>query len=433
VTGYLEDVRETIRLGTGTPALAALLVAALLGAVAVVGLVAPARAGSISTRPQCRDRFPAARDPSNPLMLPQAPGANPLTGASFFVDGPAHGLAAGAIAHLLGIAVRTPLGHRLHRFRESESWARFAITVTRRLSRVRDPSVRRKILLLEKIAAEPEVQRVSSYAQGGGPGAIYSQTEKLFCHNFTADRGAVPIISTYFLHADLHGCPTAGAILADRPIFERRVDEMARAIGNRPAVLLLETDAIGSSGCVAEHGNIGLWEAALRYEVDRMAALPHTVVYVEAGYSDSNAPGYTARVLNQVDIGRIRGFFTNDTHENWTINEVRWAQQIARRTHGAHFIVNTAQNGNGPKRNHHPRTQGTNDLCNPPGRGMGPRLDTAPGFRYADALLWTSVPGMSSGSCNGGPPPGTFWTARAIALAARANGRLGPSYPSLPY
>jgi hypothetical protein len=38
--------------------------------------------------------------------------------------------------------------------------------------------------------------------------------------------------------------------------------------------------------------------------------------------------------------------------------------------------------------------------------------------------------GNSSGSCHGGPASGTLWTNKAIALAARANDRLGPDYPS---
>src|SRR5436309_367297 len=44
------------------------------------------------------------RDPANPLALPTAPpSGDPLQGAHFFVDGPAHGQAAGAIASLLGM------------------------------------------------------------------------------------------------------------------------------------------------------------------------------------------------------------------------------------------------------------------------------------------------------------------------------------------
>ena len=81
-------------------------------------------------------------------------------------------------------------------------------------------------------------------------------------------------------------------------------------------MFLLELDAPGSSKCVRRMGSMPGWKADLRYEINRIRALPHTVVYGEAGYSDANSPRYTARILNAVGIRKIRGFFTNDTHEN---------------------------------------------------------------------------------------------------------------------
>jgi endoglucanase len=365
-------------------------------------------------------------------MLGRPPGANPLSGARLFVDGPRHGSAAGAIARLLGIDASTPVGSALPAFSDRESWATFQRRIAGRLARL-PASTRFAVRMLEKIAGQPEAQRVSSYAEGGGPGAIYRQAVKLFCHNLTADRGSIPVIVTDFLHASLGGCPTAGQIAAGGPAFRRRVDELARATGRRPAVYLLELDGLGSSRCMARRGDLGQWEAEIRYEVDTMARLPHAVVYVEAGYADANSAAYTAKALSRVDIGRIRGFFTNDTHIDWTLSEVKWAERVARMTHGAHFIVNTAQNGNGPKVNPRPGVQGNEDLCNPPGRGLGPRPTTDTGFPHADAFLWTHVPGNSSGNCNGGPPAGTFWIGRAIQLAAEANAKLGPRWPSRPY
>jgi endoglucanase len=163
-----------------------------------------------------------------------------------------------------------------------------------------------------------------------------------------------------------------------------------------------------------------------------MQALPHTVVYVEAGYSDGNSPQYTAKILNAIGVAKIRGFFTNDTHENWTINEVRWATKVSRLAHGAHFIVDTADNGRGPLLNRNRVKNGNENLCNPPGRGLGPRDTTATGFAPADAFLWTHPPGNSSG-CGGGPPAGVFWPARAIQMAENANQQLGPGYPSRPF
>jgi endoglucanase len=164
-----------------------------------------------------------------------------------------------------------------------------------------------------------------------------------------------------------------------------------------------------------------------------MEALPHTVVYIEGGYSDSNSVGYTARILNAIGVNKIRGFFTNDTHENWTINEVRWGEKISKLTHGAHFIVDTAANGNGPKVNRNRVKYGNDDLCNPPDRSLGPMNTTATGSPDVDAFLWTHPPGNSSGSCAGGPASGTFWAAYAVGLADRAKQQLGPGLPARPY
>jgi endoglucanase len=385
---------------------------------------APARAALAQ---QCGDPFSGHRDPANPLALPHVPGANPLRGAHFFVDGPAHGAAASVIAAMLGIGP--------HRLPDRESWAQFVRALShgalhRRI--LANHGLAFRVHELEKIAAQPEVQRLSAYSEGGGPGAIFKQTEKLLCHNFTADRDTIPLLNTYFLHPAAGSCPSPSALDAAGPTFRRRVDELAAAVGRRPAVFLLETDGVGTTRCIARAGSLPLWEADLRYEVGAIAALPHSVVYLEGGYSDSNSARFTARMLNAAGIGRIRGFYTNDTHQQWTITEVRWANRISRLTHGAHYIVNTAQNGRGPLLNRHPARQGVEDLCNPPGRGAGARDTTQTGFRYADAWMWTSPPGNSSG-CGGGPSGGTFWPARAIGLAARANGKLGPGFPSRPY
>ena len=168
--------------------------------------------------------------------------------------------------------------------------------------------------------------------------------------------------NTYFLHPTLGGCANAAQIKAYMPTFKRQINEMAAAIDRRPALILAEIDALGSSACIARHGGLPAWEAALKYEVDTFEALPHTAVYVEGGYSDSNSVGYTAKALNAIGVNKIQGFFTNDTHNQWTINEIRWATKVAKRTHGAHFIVNTASNGHGPQAQsppHHPGRRGS--------------------------------------------------------------------------
>lgn len=370
---------------------------------------------------QCGDPFPATRNPSNPLMLASPPGANPLHGARFFVDGPRHGEAAGAIARLLGL--------NPERYRDSYSWARFRSSLDRgriRRKLLHQPRLAYQVHMLEKIASQPEEQRFSLYSEGGGPGAIYGQVQKIFCHNLTADPGSIPLITTFFLYQAGY-CESRDAIVANAPRFDRQIDEMVAGIGRRPAVVLLELDAIGTAKCA---GSLAAWESDLRYEIQRVSSLPHVVAYVEGGYADGNPPGYTARVLNAIGGQRIQGFFVNDGHNDWTINAIRWAARVSRLTHGMHVVVNTSTNGRGPKLNPHPVTQGIEDLCNPPGRGMGPRPTTSTGFGLVDAFVWTGVPGNSSGGCRGGPPAGSFWMPRAVQLAAHAQAKLGPGFPA---
>ncbi len=354
-------------------------------------------------------------------MLWHSPGSDPLSGAHFYVPGPRHGVAARTIARLLGF--------NPDHFSDNYSWARFKARIHRgkagRKLR-RHPGLAWRVRMLERVADQPEPQRFSSVAFGGGPGAAYAQATKIFCHNLRADPGTVPIITTYFLHPDLSTCPSRHRLRVMAPRFRRSINEMVRATARRPAVYLLELDAIGASCGWRHRGTFTSYLKLFRYEIRKVSALPHTVVYAEAGYSDSHNPRYTARALNWVGIRGIAGFFTNDTHENWTIKEIRWADQVSRMTHGAHFIVNTSQNGRGPKKNPHPVTQGTNDLCNPPKRGIGPLPTTHTGFSRVDAFLWTIVPGESSGHCNGGPNNGVFWPARSVSMAARASSSLGP-------
>jgi endoglucanase len=416
-------------------ALAAVALAALATALIVVAATgSSSAAGKTSAKAhaafaqQCPDRYPGKDDSSNPLMLPAAPGSDPLHGANFFVDGPRHGAAASAIASLVGLNPKN--------YNDDYSWTRFQDSLSRGSvanKLAHNPGLAHKVQMLEKIASQPESQRISIYSEGGSPAGIFGQTQKIFCHNLTADPGSIPVFTTYFLHPAVGGCATRSQLSAAGPDFRNRVDAMAAATGNRPAVFLLEIDGVGSSRCMQTTGALSIWEADLKYEATKIASLAHTVVYLEGGYSDGNPPGYTAKVLNASGVRSIRGFFTNDTHINWTIDEIHWAEKVSAKTGGAHFIVNTAQNGNGPLRPHNRVKNGNEVLCNPPGRAMGPPPTTTTGFAHADAFLWTGPPGNSSGSCNGGTASGTFWAARGIELASRAQAKLGPGFPADKY
>ena len=429
---HLIDTGRRRRIAIASPALWVALVATLVACG--LGHTATARAAGLGSA-QCADpQYPSTRDPANPLMLsPAPPAGDPLRGANLMVLGPTHGVAAGAIAQLLGADTNVTLGSPLTSFPASESWTTFANAVAAQLP-TQPASVQTQVGLLEKIAREPSAVRISAYSGGGSPPAVYASVRRLYCSVLSADPGSVPIISTYFLHAVLGACSSTAQIDAYAPRFRAQINAIAAGVADNPAVFVAEADATGSSSCMAEHGSLGAWESLMRYEDRTLEALPHTAVYMEGGYSDANSAAYAAKVLNAAGVRQIQGFFTNDTHLQWTSHELAYAEAVSKLTGGAHFIINTASNGRGPLLNPHPRAEGIEALCNPPGRGLGIPDTTDPGLSPdLDALLWTSPPGNSSGTCNGGPASGTFWVAGAEALAANANAQLGPGYPSQPF
>jgi endoglucanase len=423
------------RWGVGLLATGAAALALVLGVpAAVAGHSASARAAGGCADPD----IAAPRDPGNPLALPTAPqSGDPLQGAHFFVDGPRHGQAAGAIASILGM---NPMN-----FSDSDSWAAF------KANHIGAINGNSKARLLSKIANQEETQNISLFAQNGGRAGIFAQTQKILCNNMSADptQPTVPVLSTFFIYPNGQFCPQLPAIQRWQGTFKNDVNGMASAIGSKRAVILEEIDSIGASACLTGR-SLTLWLGDLAYESKTFSKLPHAVTYAEAGYSDANGAGFTAARLWKTGVDQVRGFYTNGTHFAWSINEIRWAQNVAadlsQLSHGryrAHFVVNTAQNGQGPKRNANIVTQGFENLCNPPGRGLGrmPTGDVSPTFDHRtfkglDGFLWTGVPGRSHNSnCPNGPwqPGGVFDPRFALELAQHANQKLGPGFPSQPY
>jgi endoglucanase len=351
-------------------------------------------------------------------------GVDPLSGAHFFVDGPGtnRGMAATAIAQQIH---RAPNGYG------NITWSAFESQVN---ASSMSTGVAHRVHLLETIASQPEVKRFSIYSAGGGPGAIYSQVQKLLCRMQKTNPGADALISTYFLKHSGY-CPTNRETGSDAAAFRRHIDELTEGIGDFPTVVLLETDALDTAQCLSPAG-LRDRESLLAYAINRLSKLPHTVTYVEGGTEDAESSSFAARVLNKIGVKKIRGFFLNDTHFNWAVNEIKYGEKVSKLTGGTHFIVGTQTDGAGPLLNPHPVTQGIEDLCNPPGRGLGPELATDTGYEsnHVDAFMWVGVPGRSAGDCGVGTAPGgNFDLNLALELAKNANKRLGPKFATEPY
>jgi endoglucanase len=185
--------------------------------------------------------------------------------------------------------------------------------------------------------------------------------------------------------------------------------------------MFLEMDSLITVGCLSHHG-VDVRMQELRDATTILSKVPHLVVYLDAGAADASPAWLMARLLKRAGVSQIQGFFLNSTHFDWTSREIRYGQQISRMTGGKHFVVNTAVNGQGPLIPSSRVLYGNEVLCNPPGRGLGPKPTFNTGFRTVDAFAWIGNPGKSGGACvPGAPPTGTFWPELAASLVTHAN------------
>ena len=324
-----------------------------------------------------------ARDPLNPLGLsPPPPGTNPLLGARFFVD---------------------------------RQWG-LASVVAHQVSH-RQPGVSHQ---LDAIASQPEAHRFGTWDHDPRHtvGAYLARAH-------AADPGSIPLVETYRLkHLACGGVSDSPADVAS---YERWYRSFAQGIGNARTVVFFEIDALITTGCLSHHG-LQVRIAELSNAISTLAALPHAVVYVDAGAADALGASRTAHLLRSIGVGRIQGFFANATHFDWTSNEIRYGEAIVRRLGNvSHFVVNTAVNGRGPLVPRHKVGHGNELLCNPRGRGLGPRpTATVPArYRNLDGFFWIGNPGRSGGTCGiGDPPTGSFFLGYALMLIKDADYRI---------
>ena len=322
------------------------------------------------------DNDPATpRDPENPLALAAAPGAaSPLVGATFFVD------------------PKSEVAHAARRY----------------------PA-------LKTISTQPGTARFGSFSFGhNGVPNIATAVSRYLTRASLEQPGTVPLIATYRV---VHGlCGHASDSRADVAGYKGFVDGFAKGVGSYRAVLFLEMDSIITMPCLSRHGK-AVREQELQYAINTLTAnCPHLVIYLDAGAADALSARQAATYLRRSGVAKIQGFFLNATHFDWTSHEIRYGNRISRLTGGKRFVVNTGTDGRGPLRPPDIVHQGNEVLCNPPGRGLGPRPTADTGFRNVDMFAWTTNPGESGGPCRpGAPKTGVFWPAYALSLVRNAD------------
>jgi endoglucanase len=310
------------------------------------------------------------------------------------------GSSAGATSAVPASAAGSLVGTRL--WVNPSSGAAWAASTARSQGRTADAAA------LSKLAAQPTAVWLTS----AGAAARVREVE-------SAAAGQTPVFVVYYLPGrDCGGFSAGGA--PSFAAYATWAREVAAAIGQRAAIVVVEPDAIPelATGCL--HSAARSYEDALATAIAALKRQPRAAVYLDAGN-----PNWVVDVRQLVTplrlsgLGLADGFALNVANFRTLADNLDYGRRISSLTSGKHFVIDSSRNGLGPL------PPGTGypgpAWCNPPGRASGVAPTTATGQPYVDAYLWVKTPGASDGSCGlGHPPAGTFWPSYALGLIRRA-------------
>lgn len=299
----------------------------------------------------------------------------------------------------------------------------------------------------------------ATWFAGGTPEIVEAEARDVTQR--AAAAGRIPVLVAYNIpYRDCALYSSGGA--ADGAAYLAWIAGLAKGVGNRQAIIVLEPDGLGVipwhrdlagdlEGCRPE----GQDEAAasrrydqLRGAVAILAALPRARVYLDGTGSSWLAPGEIASRLVRADVGRVAGFFLNVSNfesDARVVAYARWVSDcIALVTQGGldpracpsqfssdrfetprnrqridagydrlfaeaglkrspatqkRALIDTSRNGLGSWKPPAGRYRDAEVWCNPPGRGLGRRPTLVTRQAYVDGFLWIKVPGESDGAC----------------------------------
>ena len=227
--------------------------------------------------------------------------------------------------------------------------------------------------------------------------------------------GKLPVLTLYHIpDRDCSGHSAGGA--PDGEAYRRWVSSLATALRGHRAVVVLEPDAVPQAvrGCLSAPATAERY-ALLAHAVQVLRALPGVLVYLDAGNPTwIRRPAQMSAALRRAGIARASGFALNVANFETTADNIRYGTALSRLLAGAHFVIDTSRNGNGPAQ----VGAGDRHWCNPRGRKLGEAPTTRTGHTLVDAFLWVKRPGESDGACSpGAPPAGQWWPEYALELA----------------
>jgi endoglucanase len=218
----------------------------------------------------------------------------------------------------------------------------------------------------------------------------------------------IPVFVVYNLpYRDCGNYSKGGLSGADR--YREWIRQVYAGLGSSSAAVIVEPDALGlldkCLDATQQTERLALLQEAVR--VFRQSQ--NVSVYLDAGHAHWVPVDVMADRLSRAGIADANGFALNTSNYVTTADNETYGNQLSSLVGGAHYVIDTSRNGNGPA----PK----DEWCNPSGRKLGAAPTTVTNNPLVDAWLWIKPPGESDGECNGGPKAGTFWLEQAVELA----------------
>ncbi len=212
---------------------------------------------------------------------------------------------------------------------------------------------------------------------------------------------AVPALVAYNVPDRDCGQHSAGGA-ANFGEYEQWIEAFADGLGNGPAIIVLEPDALALNDCAGSDRNDAISGAVVTIKTE----CSQCRVYLDAGHSSWVSPKDMASRLIDAGVLDADGFFTNVSNYNTTGDEAAYGAQVLAELGnpaGLGQVIDVSRNGNGSN----------GEWCDPAGRAVGsdPVLNPSQGVH---AHLWVKVPGEADG-CIGSA--GQFVPDRAFELA----------------
>ena len=260
---------------------------------------------------------------------------------------------------------------------------------------------------MDKIASQPATYYFSEWTEDTGAGTAGQVDNRV---SRITSTGALPVLGAYAIpERDCGGYAGGGFGTAEQ--YRAWIQDFARGIGDRKAVVVLEPDALSDFSCLSLAERVERL-ALIREAVGVLKENPRTYVYIDAGHPGWHGAFAMAARLKVAGVGGADGFALNVSNFYDTPQNAAYGSKVSGFLGGEHFVVDTSRNGNGQAPDF--------DWCNPPGRALGPRPTADTGDPLVDAYYWFKWPGESDGECGGNPPAGTWMPEYALGLSRRA-------------